>query len=145
MKTLLIFAVVWGASIANSFWEAYVEGRKTMELGKLGWKIKIGKYYFTGYHFYLFYVMWPLLISLPLIVNGWDKRLFGILLSAFITGNILEDFMWFVVNPVVKLSEFWSSFTDHYAWIKLGKIKIIPLFYVVGIMLASLSWYFLWR
>lgn len=146
MKTLEIFAVVWGAMVANSFWEAYVEGRNTMEEGKVGWKIEIWKnYYITGYHFFLFYVMWPLLLSLPLVINGWDKRLFGILVSAFFSGNVLEDFMWFVVNPVVKFAEFRSDFTNHYPWIKIGEVKIIPLFYVFGIAVSILSWYFLWK
>ncbi|MEM4649358.1 MAG: hypothetical protein QXP78_01680 [Candidatus Bathyarchaeia archaeon] len=126
---LKIFIVIWLAMIANSFWESYVEGRNTMELGKLGWKIKIGRYFLTGYHFNLFFVMWPLILSLPLIINGWDSRLFGIILSAYISGLIVEDFVWFVVNPAVKLSEFWSEFTDHYPWIKINDKKIIPKFY----------------
>ncbi len=146
MKTIEIFAIVWLASVANSFWEAYVEGRKTMEEGKVGWKIRLwGNYYITGYHFFLFYVMWPLLLSLPLVISGWDKKLFGILVSAYFSGNILEDFMWFVVNPVVNFSEFRSDFTNHYPWIKIGRVKIIPLFYVIGILISVLSWYFVWR
>jgi hypothetical protein len=144
MNTILIFAVIWGALIANAFWEAYVEGRNTMEVGKLGPKIKIGKFYLTGYHFFLWWVMWPLVMSLPLVVNGWDKRLFGIILSAYLSGCVIEDYMWFVVNPVVKLSEFGTEFTNHYPWIKFGKFKA-PAFYVVYIFGAILSWFFLWR
>jgi ABC-type uncharacterized transport system permease subunit len=144
MNALPIFLVVWAAMIANSFWEAYVEGRNTCELGKLGWKIKLGKYYFTGYHFYLFYVMYPLLLSLPLVIYGWNLRLFGILLSAYATGMAIEDIMWFVVNPVVKFSEWGTDFTSHYPWVGIGKFRV-PTLYVVGLLIAILSWYFLWR
>ena len=144
MNTILIFIIIWLASIANAFWEAYVEGRNTMEIGKLGWKIKIGKYYFTAYHFFAYYVMWPLLLSLPLVIYGWDKKLFGILLSAYISGMVIEDFMWFIVNPAVKFSEWGTEFTNHYPWIKWGKFRL-PLMYIVGIIASFLSWYFIWR
>jgi len=70
MNAILIFIWIWGAMVAMAFWEAYSEGRNEWDEGKLGWKIKIGRYYFTAYHFYLFLVMWPLLLSLPLVIYG---------------------------------------------------------------------------
>jgi len=145
MNTLLIFIWIYLAMIATSFWEAYVEGRNVWDKGKLGWKINIGKYKLTGYHFFLFYIMWPLLITLPLIINGWDTKLFGILLSALTSGYVIQDFMWYVVNPVVKVRElFYGDFANYYPRIKIGNIKI-PLFYFIGIGIALLSWYFLWQ
>jgi len=72
MNTLLIFIWIYAAMIANSFWEAYAEGRNAWDKGKHGWKLKIGKYtVMTGYHFFLFVIMWPLLLTLPLIIHGW--------------------------------------------------------------------------
>src|SRR3990167_4133294 len=103
MNTSAIFIVVYLAMIANSFWEAYAEGRNTWELGKVGWKVKVGKFWFTGYHFFLFWVMWPLLLSLPLIIYGWNVKLFGILISAYFSGLVIQDFFWYIVSPVVKL------------------------------------------
>lgn len=144
MNTVLIFIIIYLAMIANSFWESYVEGRNTMELGKVGWRLKIGKYYLTGYHFYLFFVMWPLLLSLTFAISGWNFKLFGVLLSAYFSGLVIEDFMWFVVNPVVKFSEWGTDFTNHYPWIFLGKFKV-PLFYLVGLLTSFLSWHFIWR
>ena len=141
---LPIFIVVWLASIAMSFWEAYVEGRNAWDKGKLGWKISIGGFKLTGYHFFLSYVMWPLLISLPLFIFGWDTRLFGILLSAYISGTVIEDFMWYVVNPVVKVSELNTDFANYYPRFRFGKIKI-PAGYFLGIAIAILSWLFFWK
>lgn len=145
MNTPLIFAVVYLAMIANSFWEAYVEGGNRWDKGKCGWKIKIYKnYLLTGYHFYLFFVMWPLLLSLPLFIYGWNFKLFGVLLSAYLSGLIIEDFVWYLVNPVVKFSEFNSKNADCYPWVKIGKFEI-PLGYPLLLLFSILSWYFIWR
>ena len=97
---LKIFFVIWLAMLALSFVEGYVEGRNPRHHRKLGWKIKLpGGYYYPAYHFFLFIIMLPSLISLPIIIVGWDLELFGILLSAYSTGLIIEDFFYFIVNP----------------------------------------------
>ena len=144
-RIILIFLWVYAAMVAMAFWEAYVEGRNAWDKAKLGWKFRVGrKFVMTAYHFYLAWVMLPLLMSLPLVVVGWDRRLFGVLLSAYASGIVLEDFMWYVVNPVVKLSEFNSRFADYYPWLKLGRFEV-PVFYLFGLAVAVGSWYFLWR
>lgn len=146
MKTLYIFVWIWAAMIALSFVEGYVEGRNPWHHRKLGWKIKLPKgYLYPAYHFYLFVIMLPLLITLPLVINGWDLELFGILMSAYFSGLIIEDFCYFIVNPAVKFSEFWTEFTDYYPWIKIKGKKIIPQGYVWGVLASLASWYFLWK
>ena len=145
MNIILIFAWVWAAFIAMSFWESAVEGRNAWDKGKHGWKLKVAKNIsLTKYHFFLFWVMAPLFMTLPLIIFGWDLRLFGILVSAYFTGVILEDFFWYVSNPVVKLREFGPKFSKYYPWLRIGRINI-PAYYVLGLVIAVLSWYFLWR
>jgi hypothetical protein len=145
MNILLIFIWIYAAMISMSFWEAYVEGRKPWDKGKLGWKIRLGnKFVLPAYHFYVFWVMWPLLLTLPLVIYGWNLGLFGVLISAYFSGMIIEDFGWYVVNPRVKLKEFWTSFSDYYPWIRIKGKKIIPWGYLLGIIAAVLSWYFLW-
>ena len=145
MNILLVFAWVWAAFIAMSFWESYVEGRNAFDKGKLGWKVRVGKHFvFTAYHFNLFFVMVPLFLSLPLIIFGWDTRLFGVLLSAYFSGIVIEDFFWYVVNPVVKLKEWGPKFASYYPWIGVGKFRL-PVLYLVGILLSFASWLFLWQ
>ena len=137
--------VVWAAAICMAFWESSVEGRKAFDKGKIGWKIKFSKnIIITKYHFFIFLTA-IFLGSLPLLIYGWDTRLFGILLSAFFTGGIIEDFMWYAVNPKVKLKEFWGSFSDYFPWIRIRNQKIIPVGYVISLLIALASWYFLWR
>ncbi len=144
MNTILIFLWIYLAMVAMSFWEAYSEGRKLWDKGKIGWKIKITeKYCIPAYHFYIFVVMWPLLLTLPFVICGWNLKLFGILASAYLSGLVVEDFMFFVVNPKIKLSEFNSKFVCYYPWIKIGKIEM-PLLYVMALIISLLSWYFIW-
>jgi hypothetical protein len=145
MREVLIFVWIYCAMVATSFWEAYVEGRNAWDKGKIGWKLKLGKFKFSGYHFFLFWIMFPLLLTLPLIINGWDYRLFGMIISAYLSGMVIEDFMWYVVNPKVKFKEFFSTFSDYYPWIRFKKHKIIPIGYIVGILVSVLVWYFVWR
>jgi len=141
-----IFMWIWAAMVALSFVEGYVEGRNPWHHRKLGWQIKLpGGYVYPAYHFYLFVIMLPLLITLPLIIFGWDWTLFGILLSAYATGLVIEDFFYFIVNPAVQFREFFTDFTDYYPWVKIGGKKIMPLGYPIGFFIAIGSWYFLWR
>jgi hypothetical protein len=146
MQTWAIFLWIWGALTATAFWEAYVEGRNPWDKRKLGWKLRLSKnFVLPAYHFYLFWVMFPLLLTLPFITYGWNTRIFGIIASAYFSGIVLEDFLWFVVNPDVKMKEFWTKFTDYYPWIKIRDKKILPLSYILGILIAILFWWFLWR
>ncbi len=145
MNTILIFIWIYAAMIAMSFWEAYAEGRNAWNKGKLGWKIKLGKFTLSAYHFYVFWVMWPLLLSLPLVIYGWNTKLFGVLLSAYFSGMVIEDFGWYLVNPAVKIRELYSDFSDYYPWLKIKGKKIIPWGYVFGIAAAIVSWCFLWK
>ncbi|MEK6949902.1 MAG: hypothetical protein AABX34_06780 [Nanoarchaeota archaeon] len=144
-QTILIFVWIWAAMIANGFWEAYVEGKHAWDKGKLGWKIRTKKYvWLTAYHFWLFMVMWPLLITLPLVIFGFDLRIFGILLSAYFSGLIVEDFTWFVVNPFFNFKHFSSKYVRWYPWIRIGKFEI-PAYYAINIIVSLLLWHFLWR
>ncbi len=145
MHTLSIFFWIFAAMIATSFWEAYAEGEKSWATGKSGWKFKLFGFEQTAYHFYLFVVMFPLLLTLPFIIFGWNARYFGIVGSAYFMGLSIEDFFWYIVNPKVKFRQFYTSFSDYYPWIKIKHKKIIPLGYVASAIVAVLFWYFLWR
>lgn len=145
MNIPLVFVVMWLALLSMSFWESYVEGKNCWDRRKLGWKLRLpGGYVLPAYHFYLFVVMFPLLLSLPLVINGWNTVVFGVLISAYLTGTIIEDFMWFVVNPECSLKNFNPEWVDYYPWFRLGKVSI-PVGYVVSLLISVLSWYFLWR
>jgi hypothetical protein len=84
------------------------------------------------------------LLTLPLIIYGWNAKLFGVILSAAAVGMIIEDFLWYVINPYFSLKKFNPEDAYWYPWAGIGKLKI-PLCYIAGIAAALLSWYFLWK
>ena len=144
MNVILIFVWIWSAFIAMSFWESSIESRNPWAKNSSGWKIKITKNNsLTRYHFFII-VMWAFLLTLPLAIYGWDLKLFGVIISAYFSGIVIEDFFWFITNPKVKLKEFTTNFTNYYPWIKLGKRKI-PTLYIISLAIAILSWGFIWR
>ena len=145
MHTLLIFGWIFAAMIATSFWESCAEGRNSWSKGKAGWKFKFLGYEHTAYHFYLFWVMFPLLLTLPFIIFGWNLHYFGVVASAYLIGLSVEDFFWYVVNPEVKFRELYTNFSDYYPWLKIRGRKIVPLGYIITLIPAVLFWYFLWR
>ena len=145
MNPWIIFVWVYAAMIAMSFWESEAEGKNAWDKGKLGFKIQLGKYCLPAYHIFLFWVMIPFLLTLPLVIYGWNLKLLGILVSAYVTGIALEDFMWFVVNPAIKFKDsFNPKFANYYPWIKIGKFQI-PASYIGSGIISILSWYFIWR
>ena len=145
MNVLLIFVWVYLAMIAMAFWESEVEGKKAWDKGKLGWKIKIGRYCVPAYHIFVFVIFWPFLLTLPLVIYGWNLQLTGVLISAYFSGMVLEDFMWYVVNPAIKFSDsFNSEFANYYPWLKIGKFEM-PISYFVGLGIAVLSWLLIWK
>jgi hypothetical protein len=145
MKTLFIFFWIFLAMIATAFWEAYSEGRNSWAKGKHGFKISILGLEITGYHFFLFGVMYPILLLLPFVIFGWNWEYVGITISAYFLGMIIEDICWYIVNPVVQFHEFWSDFSNYYPWIRYKNIKIVPLLYIFNIVIAFTSWYVLWK
>ena len=145
MESIWILITVWIAMISSSFWEAYAEGPNPWARAMYTWRLRISKkVVLTGYHFFLFFITYPVLIVvLPLVVAGFSWQLFGILVSALFTGYITDDFFWFLVNPKYSFRDFNAEKVDWYPWLKIGRIQI-PWGYIIGILIALLSWYFLW-
>ncbi|MDE2038144.1 MAG: hypothetical protein KGI69_02920 [Patescibacteria group bacterium] len=145
MSPIAIFAWIYCAMAAHAVWESSAEGRSAGYHGKHGWRISVGWFSLTRYHFWLFAVMYPILLTLPLAIYGWDIRVLGIISSAFFSGLIVEDFLWYAVNPVVKLRELWSPFSDYYSWVRIAGHKVIPAGYVLNLAIAVAIWWFVWR
>jgi hypothetical protein len=139
MSILGVFAVIWASMIAFGFAESSIEGKNAWDKKKYGWKIKFGWYKLTRYHFYLFYISIPIMLTvIPLVVSGWSLSLFGTLLSATISGFVIEDFVWFVSNTEISFKKsFNSKFANYYPWINIGKTEI-PLLYIVGTIIAGI-------
>ena len=83
-------------------------------------------------------------VDLAVFDCGLEPRLFGVLLSAYLSGVVVEDFMWYVVNPEVKLAEFGPKFVTYHPWLRVGKIHL-PMLYVTAIIASVSVWFFVWR
>lgn len=144
MNTIIIFLWIMAGFISWSFWEAYIEGKNPWGKKQCGWKFKLTKNFtLTAYHFWL-NVMFIFFLSLPVVIYGWDWEIAGIITSAALIGFIVQDFLWYAINPHYSFKKFNPKDAGWYPWVNLGIIKI-PKTYIIGIVLALLSWYFLWR
>ena len=92
----------------------------------------------TGYHLWIFSFM-ALAFHLPVFMTGrFSLKLEARILGSVMVFWIVEDFLWFVLNPAFGLSRFRpESVPWHKHWV-LG----VPVDYVVFLVLGSLLiWY----
>ena len=108
-----------------------MEGKDAWAKRQVGWNFELGGVQITAYHFWLT-MMFIILLSLPLVVVGWDRHLFGVLLTAGLLGVVLEDFLWFVVNPYFGLKKWNPDDAPWYPWLRIGKVAI-PLMYILSV------------
>ncbi len=107
---LIIFMLFLAFILA--LWEIQIEGSEGWA-AKLpawrilkGWPVKImGGRPVTGYHVFMLIFMLSI-IHLPLFFTPWSWRL-EFLLLGFYNGMVLvEDFLWFVLNPHYGIKKF---------------------------------------
>ena len=143
---LIILFYILGIFTAIAFWEAYIEGRGGWAANQVGWKInfKVGflKRPLDGYHFWSWLVMIPAFLMLPFLMFGFDKHLFWLVVIGFLLGSVVEDFLWFVVNPDFPFRDFNPKKVWWHYWIGFGKFKV-PEIYIIYPILALLIWIYL--
>ena len=93
----------------------------------------------TGYHVWVFSFM-AAVFHLPLLLTGrFSLRLEARVLGSLMLFWILEDFLWFVLNPAFGLARLTP---DHVPWHRhwvLGMPTDYPLFLAVGSVLLWVS------
>ncbi len=89
---------------------------------------------------WLFVVAIPLLLLIPLVMDGFHSKIVGTLLSGAFIGVVLEDFTWFLINPNYGLQNFNPSKATWLAWANFGSFSV-PIGYIIGVALALLSWF----
>lgn len=134
MNYKLIFLIEILAFISMSFMAVAMEGSTGGLFGK-------NMIYGLSADFWIFSVMVPLFLLIPLIVHGFDdSKLFGTLLIGYLIGIVLEDFCWFIINPNFGILRFNSKYATWINWINLGLFEI-PCFYIINPFLAFLAWF----
>ncbi len=147
MDKILISLTVFAAMIATSFWESHVEGPNVWDKKKYGWKLRfkgfvlkslgVKELVFSAYHFWLWIITFPILIIvLPQVLLGFSLKFTWFLGGVYIIGSVIEDFVYFIVNPYWGLKKWNSKHTPH-PWLKIGKFEF-PIPYIIGLLLASL-------
>jgi|SRR3989344_4170040 len=143
---IIILGYILAIFISIAFWEAYIEGRGGWAANQVGWKtnMKVGflRRPLDAYHFWSWLVMIPLFLMLPFVMFGWNAHLFWLVIIGFLLGTVLEDFLWFVVNPAFPFKDFNPKKVWWHYWVGFGKYKL-PEFYLLYPILAILIWQFL--
>lgn len=141
LKDILITLYIQLIFISIAFWESYIEGYNAWATGKKGWKIRIDflkKEPLTAYHLYLYLITIPLFLMLPFVIFGFDRHIFFLLLANYFLGLVIEDFVWFIVNPVWGgLANFNSKKVYWHRFLKIGKYEI-PDFYIYFILVSAI-------
>jgi len=146
MNEIIIFFYIIGIFISIAFWEAYIEGSGGWAANQVGWRLnfKVGflKRPLDAYHFWSWLVMLPMFLMLPFVMFGWNEHLFWVTIASALIGVVVEDYLWFVVNPKFRLEDFKPSRVWWHYWIGYGKYKV-PELYIVYPILAILIFIFL--
>ncbi|MEM5778757.1 MAG: hypothetical protein QXD43_01085 [Candidatus Aenigmatarchaeota archaeon] len=128
----LIFLIEILAFISISFWAAAMEGQTGGIFG-------IRKLFGLSADFYIFFLTIPLFLLMVLLIKP-ELKLFGVLLTGYLIGVVLEDFFWFLINPYYGIQRFNSKNAFWLKnWINLG--FEIPLFYLKYFLAALIIWF----
>ena len=139
VELVILFGWVILGFVGLSFFESTVEGDEGGGEGTKGWRKEVLGYRVREYHFWLWYVVVPLFVFSPLVVSGPDPWVFATLATAYLLGGVLEDFLYFVVNPHYGLKKWNSHEVKWMPWFGLGNVEI-PRFYVRNILAAAALW-----
>ncbi|MEO6728901.1 MAG: hypothetical protein ABIM99_03185 [Candidatus Dojkabacteria bacterium] len=132
--------------VASFFWammEIQIEGKDGWAAALPTWRYKIYLKYIwereiTGYHFFLMSFILVLLHSV-FIFFPWTIGIEFRILAFFLILGVIEDFLWFILNPAFGLKKFNRIEVPWHSMWFLG----IPTFYWVflplGFFLYSIS------
>ena len=133
---IVVIGIIWAAMIASGVWESSSEGVRSWAKGKLGWRIGTEPWVLTRYHFFLFWITFPLLLSIPLVLN-YSTELLRTIAFGYMTGVIIQDFSWFAFNPRWGIKRFNPKYVEWHAWVRIGPLQV-PTLYIVGISIATI-------
>jgi hypothetical protein len=95
-----------------ALWEIQIEGKDGWASKVPGWRIEKGWLVklsggrpITGYHFFMTLFLITI-IHLPLFFIPWSWQLESLLLGFYVGMVLLEDFLWFILNPYYGINSF---------------------------------------
>ena len=142
---LLAFMVFMALILA--LWEIQIEGKEGWAAKLPGWRIKkgwlvrlMGGRPITGYH--LFMISFTIaIVHLLLFFVPWSWQLESLIIGFYAGMMLLEDFLWFVLNPHYGI----KSFRRGKIWWHDKWWGPVPSFYWVLIVIVVVLFYFGWN
>ena len=130
-----------------AMWEIQIEGKDGFAAKLPAWRLEKGRLVrltggrpITGYH--LFMVLFMIaIIHLPLFFVTWSWRLESLLIGFFIGMLLVEDFLWFILNPHYGI----KNFRKGKIWWHNRWWGPVPDFYWILIVLVVVLVYFGWN
>lgn len=127
-----------------ALWEIQIEGKDGWATKLPGWRLEkgwivklMGGRTITGYHLFMTLFLISM-VHLPLFFVPWKWRLEFLLLGFYLGMVLLEDFMWFVLNPDYGIKNFRKS----KVWWHKNWWGPVPSFYYILIILVIILIYF---
>jgi hypothetical protein len=137
----LVFLIFMAFILAE--WEIQIEGKDGWAAKAPGWRIQNGWLMklsggrpVTGYHFYMT-IFLIALVHLPLFFTPWNWRLESLLLGFYVGMVLVEDFLWFLLNPHFGLRKFRKG---QIWWHKSWWGPVPALYWFLLLLAAFLIW-----
>ncbi len=138
----LVFMVLMAVILA--LWEIQIEGKDGWAAKLPGWRVEKGWLVklaggrpVTGYHFFMTSFLIAI-VHLPLFFLPWSWQLECLLLGFYVGMVVLEDFLWFVLNPHYGI----KSFRKGKIWWHRGWWGPLPSFYWILLVVVIVLVYF---
>jgi hypothetical protein len=135
---LLAFMIL--LSFLLALWEIQIEGKDGWAANSPGWRIEKGWLVkisggrpITGYHVFMTLFLIAI-IHLPLFFISWSWRLESLLIGFYLGMLLVEDFLWFVLNPYYGI----KSFRKGKIWWHKRWLGPVPVFYWILMIFAVL-------
>jgi hypothetical protein len=124
-------------------WEIQIEGKDGWAAKSPGWKVDKGWLMrltnglpVTGYHVFMTIFLLAS-VHLPLFFTSWSIRLESLLLGFYIGMVLVEDFLWFVLNPYFGIKNFKKG---KIWWHKNWWGPVPALYWFLFVLAAALIW-----
>jgi hypothetical protein len=137
----LVFMVFMAFLLA--LWEIQIEGKEGWAAKLPCWRVEKGWFVritggrpITGYHVFMILFLLAM-VHLPLFFVPWSWRLEGLLIGFYLGMALLEDFLWFVLNPYYGI----KSFRRGKIWWHKGWWGPLPDFYWILVVITALLIY----
>lgn len=125
-------------------WEIQIEGKDGWAAKSPGWKVEkgwiiklTGGLPVTGYHVFMT-VFLIAVIHLPLFFIAWSWRLECLLLGFYVGMVLVEDFLWFIINPYFGLKYFRKG---KIWWHKRWWGPVPAIYWFLAVIACTLLWF----